>query len=376
MAPVPVPIRFTGQRERMERIPQALVEHLDTIHFVDICVVQESCVHDVHIHLRKGMQQVGFIYESRPLVGSIMQMKLVHGGVVMFSRYPIVYQDSLIFEGMCDKEDCLAAKGAIYIQVMKDGILYHVFALHLNAWESPTSRAVRRGQMAEVAQFVEKQKIPVDEPVLMLGDFNVDLYSQQSQLRALCDLIKFRPLPRHQKTHPYSSDPSTNQLMGVDDKNAYSSDAYPGGCYHEYMQNLKCVCCPQEWMDYALYSSRHVKVDEDLSWMRVVPVKTSPFTINLTVSVKREIRDLSDHYPVQALFVFPDLKRRHDSEIEDRESFLSPQEYIDNVNESQHMRSGLRIVPIIGFIILGLTLLVVLVVTCIYMRKWNNERAK
>lgn len=374
MAPVPTPIRYTGQVERMERIPTVFAEQLDNIKFADICVVQESIVNDLHVRLRKGMQRIGFIYETKQLVGSIMRFKIVQGGVVIFSRFPIVRQDTVIFEGLCDKEDCLAAKGAVYAQVKKGNHLFHIFALHLNSWESPKSRAVRRGQMAEVYKFIQRQNIPSDEPVVMMGDFNVDLYSEQRQLKALCDIVKFGMLSRHKDTHAFTSDPMTNQLMGIDDTSAYSSDAFPGGCSEEYIRTLHCVCCPQEWLDHALYSREHSKPDITKSWTRVVPVKAIPFTVNLTFTTKREITDLSDHYPIISYYVFPDAKERPFIDVgEVSDGFISSDEFTQQIHDMDKLPVGLKIVPVVGFILLGIAFLLVLIISCWYLRKWNNE---
>ena len=372
MAPVPAPIRYTGQEERMKRIPNVLVEQLDSISHVDVVAVQESIVNSLHSILRTGMKRAGFIYETKQLVGSLINLKLVQGGLVIFSRYPIISQESLVFEGLCDREDCLSAKGVVYIKLYKENYFYHIFSLHLNSWESPKSRKVRRGQMAEVSKFVTKMNIPKSEPVIMMGDFNVDMYSQQKQIRALLDLIGFEMLPRHKDTHPFSSDPMTNQLMGIDDTSAYSSDAFPGGCSDEYMRKLQCVCCPQEWLDYAVYSKNHAPLDKLSSWMMVVPVKDKSFEINFTITMKREITDLSDHYPLLSRYVFMDVEPTTQVPF-DQNDFLSHNEFTEQVEKNENMPTGFKLIPVLGFLVLGVVFIIVLIISCIYLRKRNNE---
>ena len=310
MAPVAEPIRFCGQMDRMKRIPSVVLEQLDPIAYVDFMVVQESMVSSQHMALSDGMRQAGFVYETSQIVGSMSDLKIVQGGLVVFSRHPIQKQLNCVFEGSCAREDCLASKGSVYLQLNKHGQVFHIFALHVQAWESPESRVVRRGQIAQVAKFIKDQNIPANEPVVLMGDFNVDLYSEQCQLRALFKLLDCEPLDRHPESHPFSSDPGTNQLMGIDDGLAYSSDAYPGGCYEQYLKTMHCVCCPQELLDYALVSRAHLPVDNTASWMRVVPAKVKPFTMNVTLTIQREISDLSDHYPILARYFFPDLEPR------------------------------------------------------------------
>lgn len=370
MAPVPAPLRFSGQSERMQRIPNALIEQIDPIHPVDVCVVQESIVPDLHNELRQGMRRAGFLYETKQLQGSIMDFKLVQGGLVLFSRHPIVYQDGHIFGGECTKEDCLAAKGVVYAVVQKGVHRYHVFAIHLNSWESPQSRFVRRGQMAEVRKFIDRQRIGVDEPVLMMGDMNVDLYDQQKQLLALCDVVQMNLLPRHGQTHSFSSDPQTNQLVGMDDSSAYSSDAFPGGCERDYMKSLQCVCCPQEWLDYALVSNRHASLDRSSSWMRVYPIKSAPFVVNLGIAVMREISDLSDHYPLLSHYEFYDVPVS-----EKVPESITPETYHNQVTQVDAHPSGLKIESVLLFMTVGIVGVIGLIVLCVLLKKWMNERA-
>jgi endonuclease/exonuclease/phosphatase family metal-dependent hydrolase len=307
MAPVAEPFRCTGQVQRMKQVAKTIVEQIDPVAFVDFVLVQESIVTSQHAVLRQGMRNAGFVHETKQLVGSLRNLKLVQGGLVLFSRHPIMHEEQMVFDGMCAQEDCMASKGCVYVSIKKNGQQFHVFGVHLQAWETPKSRAVRRGQMKRVKKFIDAQKIQSEDPVILLGDFNVDMYSQRRQMQALQDQTNCSILKRHPDTHPFSSDPLTNQLMGVDDDMAYSSDAYPGGCYKDYLRTLHCNCCPQEWLDYALVSKDHASIDQGASWMRIIPVKVAPFVVNLTLTIQREITDISDHYPLLANYVFPDI---------------------------------------------------------------------
>lgn len=308
MCPVAEPIRYCGQTERMTRIPRVVMNQLDHVAFLDFLVVQESIVNSHHLVLSEGLRGAGFVHETQQIVGSLSNLKIVQGGLVLFSRHPIVKQANCVFEGQCTREDCLASKGALYAQIRKGGRVFHVFSVHVQSWESPESRAVRRGQFDQFAKFVRAQEIPAEEPVVLMGDFNADLYSEQQQVFGFFDLLESDMLPRHPQTHPYSSDPATNQLMGIDDTKSYSSDAFPGGCSEEYMKHMMCVCCPREWLDYALVHRAHAPISRADSWVRVVPVKVTPFLMNVSVATQRMISDLSDHYPIVARWVFPTVE--------------------------------------------------------------------
>ena len=308
LATMPEPIRFQGQYERMSRIPLAIERFVDTIEHLDFIVVQELISSEAHHILSVGLYNLGFIYETDQLVGDLSALKIVQGGLVLFSRFPIIDHKTKVFDGVCSREDCLSAKGAVYARIDKFGQMFNVFSVHVQAWESEASRNVRRNQFLQMKRFMSDMNIPESEPLVILGDFNIDMFSEQKQLQRMVKCLDAELLPKHPDSHPFTSDPSTNTLMGVDDATSYSSPSFPIGCEDEYLKTGRCICCPCEWLDYALYSKKHAPLNKNQSYMRAIPLKSDPFISNLTWTNKREIRDLSDHYPLLCKFVFPSLK--------------------------------------------------------------------
>ena len=308
MTPVPEPIRFMGQKERAERIPEALGRFADTLERLDTITIEEAIDTEAHDILATGLFNMGFIYKTDQIVGSLTDFKVVQGGVVLFSRHPITKQVVKMFDRSARIEDCLVAKGVVYACVEKFGQPFHVFSVHAQSWESEVARSVRQSQFMQVHRLICDMNISEHEPVILLGDFNVDLYSEQRQLSVMFDILHAEMLPRHKESHPFTSDPSTNVLMGLDDATSYASRAFPNGCNDEYLKRGTCVCCPCEWLDYALVSTNHAPIDRDKSYMRCIPVKFPvPFETNINWTHKRSIQDLSDHYPVLAKYEFPSL---------------------------------------------------------------------
>jgi endonuclease/exonuclease/phosphatase family metal-dependent hydrolase len=301
MAPVNEPLRYTGQKERMMRIPEAL-SHMPHFTDLDVLVVQESIQASLHHVLGQHLLPWGFTQQTGQLHASWKKGQLVQGGVVIFSRRPITRVRKHVFRGLCQGADCLAAKGCVYARIDK-GTPVHVVALHLQAWEMPHTRQVRRCQIHQVYQFIQSLRLPPNEPLVILGDLNVDRYTQGEQLDALLAYVNCEILPLHTESHPFSSDPATNSLVGIDEDTAYRSAAYPRGCYWAYMKDMHCMCCPQEWLDYAAVAQG--EWDRVESYMRVWPLKTTPFTIRLSFTHYRTIQDLSDHYPVLVKVAFP-----------------------------------------------------------------------
>lgn len=363
MAPVAEPLRFYGQRERMERIPKALFSTPKWTlgEQVDFMVVQESMVSNLHKILSSRMANHGFRYSTKPVSGSLYDLKFVSGGVAIFSRYPIVHEEFVIFDGICDQEDCLAAKGCIYARIRRNEHQYfNVMATHLQAWETPKSRIVRHGQIKRIRRFIDQLHIPSSEPLIIMGDLNVDYYSQQEQLQNYLDVLSSQVVELRAGSPAFSCDPSRNQLFGVDGGLAYSSDAFPGGCYDEYLKTLYCPCCPRELLDYALVSHDHLAFDRNLSWSHVIPLKDAqPYDINITMTIRRTIRDLSDHFPLMAKFVFwppepdPHISLRPDRILPGYEKLQSII-WLENVEESLFTLAytGLFIVFLVAIIYL------------------------
>lgn len=316
MAPVDEPFRAYGQHARMQRIPDALGLWEDRPpHLWDLIVVQESMVPELHSVLRAGFRRWGYVYESEPIRGSWHQMKLAEGGVIVFSRWPIVEQHTHVYQGLCTDTDCWAAKGLVHVCIDVQGQRVHVWGTHLQAWKCDKSQKVRIHQMDQLGHCMERYQSR-DDPWVMVGDLNVDWYSERPQWDGLLDCLPMcaRALPHHPQSHPYTADPLTNQLSGVDDDVAYSSDAYPGGCYDQFLATGHCVCCPQEWLDYVVTDP--TACDWQRSWMRSVPLKAlQPFLTHISTKVQRECTDLSDHYPVWGHLVFPHLEPIQRSDI-------------------------------------------------------------
>lgn len=67
--------------------------------------------------------------------------------------------------------DCLARKGFLGVSLSIDGFDVHVYNTHLDAGRAPADRAVRRRQLAEMAESINRLSRGV--PVVVAGDFNL-----------------------------------------------------------------------------------------------------------------------------------------------------------------------------------------------------------
>lgn len=316
MFPVAEPIRFNGQRERCARLPAAIAS-LDA----DVLVLQEMISNQYARKLLRELRHLGWKHHTRALAG---MFTLVSGGVYILSRFPITREDRLIFDSSaCSGADCLAGKGVVYAEIVKGGRKFHVFGTHLQAWSGPEARNARVKQAHSVRDLIRSLELPEDEPVLIAGDLNVEFYTMQGEFQRMCEIMEaVAVVPEGgAATPPFSCDPQTNNLVGGDDISAYKTKDYPQGCFEEYMATGVCVCCPQELVDYVMYSPNHLKPSKASCTVTALKA-AAPFQIRVNASTVRSVRDLSDHYPLVADFEFPNNPpRRNGSSCKEKKLF-------------------------------------------------------
>jgi endonuclease/exonuclease/phosphatase family metal-dependent hydrolase len=303
MLTVPEPLRFNGQKERAERIAGTLhrmAPDLDVVVFTELIAerMRDTVVSDMARH---GWPHSTKVLRSSALMSS--SLKLVSGGVVVVSKHPIILETSYIFEDVCQGYDCTAFKGAVFCRIVKDGNVVNVLATHMQAWDTPDARDIRRRQAGDCRLLLESLNLLKDEPVVLVGDLNIDFYTRQNDLQEVLGVLG-ATLCERKGPVMFTSDPSTNGLMGNDDDTMYATRDHPKGCYEDYLTTGSCACCPQEWLDYVGYFNGYASPTR--AEMRVLPVKAArPFRMKLNLTTTREMRDLSDHYPVVADFEFP-----------------------------------------------------------------------
>jgi endonuclease/exonuclease/phosphatase family metal-dependent hydrolase len=186
------------------------------------------------------------------------------GGVVILSRWPIGHEDQRLFGDACAGTDCLAQKGVVYARIHKAGRRYHLFGLHAQADRSHA--AVRERQLQIVQAFVADQRIPPDEPVVIGGDVNVDLLTddQSAEYTRMMEILD--------ATHP-------PLVRGPDELSTWDAAS-----------NSMLDAPARKHVDYILYSRAHLR-----------PV----WSVNEVRFVRQGDQDLSDHHAVYGGFRFP-----------------------------------------------------------------------
>ena len=304
---------------------------------IDVITFCEGFVTDARKNLIKKFKQLGWRYSTQVVTSPwISTHPFSNGGVFIISKWPIVKESQFVFTSGTGS-DKLAAKGVMYARIKKStekgDKIFNVFATHLQAWDTPEGRKVRAQQMTELNKFMNHQKIPMNEPIFYAGDFNADNIKSPDEIQNLANILNAR-MPRMVGVQKYSSDPSSNTLVGQDGgDDKCHDDYYCHVCFScKEKKNPQCVprcnkkgkkpadgsnwwcpCCPQEYLDYILYNKSHQQ-PITMPTVEVLPLK-SPTMIKFSSwhLVQGEpldnpnmcTYDLSDHYPVIGKFLFP-----------------------------------------------------------------------
>lgn len=345
MTPVPPPIRHYGQSERSERVKVVLKKIEDDYQFVDVVILNEVIAPSVQSTIHQDMHELGFVYRTQKLTDILS----VSGGVLIYSKYEITQQETSTFGNKCTGVDCFAAKGVVYARILKNNRPYNIFGTHMQAWPHIKSQRVRDAQIDQTYKFIHSLNIAKNEPVLFCGDMNIDLYMNNDHLKHLLFQLKMDMPEIHPDSHPFTVDPKENKMVGNDDPYEYKSEEWPQGCMEIYYDTLHCPCCPAEWIDYTFYSREHLLPIQ--SFMTSIKAKVPLFEMNINVSKKVFIQDVSDHFPVLGHFEFPSPA----ATAENRNHNTSLQRTVNKNSECLSSNSY------------NVVLLVLLVVTCVFL---------
>ncbi len=298
-----------GQRERMAHIPRKFSKLANGK--IDVIVFEENFQKSTRFE--KELRQAGFKYFSRRLTPGKPVNRVSDGGVQIVSRWPIIQQDKHVYIACNRKfEDCLAAKGALYVKIKKtiQGKVryYNIFGTHFQAWDKKKDKAARLKQARELRKFIIRMRIPKTQALIVAGDFNVDLINYKNESTTILKILNVA-LPPFATNYQASSEPRTNQLVGA--------DGSAKKCSKNYKRLKKCTCCDNKYLDYITYANSYLKPIS--SSIKILKVKTKkPFYVCMSAKLQPnyvspkspfcgrtwKIRDLADHYPVLGIFKF------------------------------------------------------------------------
>lgn len=108
-------------------------------------------------------------------------LELIDGGVLLFSKLPILDNDYVKWQLSCG-QDMFLAKGAVYAMVQISPTKHlHVVSANLQSLTEnsvPESQSVRMNQIREIVRMLSKH-VTDGAPIIIMGTFNIDALNNQ-----------------------------------------------------------------------------------------------------------------------------------------------------------------------------------------------------
>ncbi len=160
-------IRQVGQLERSKLIAETLI----TADY-DVIVFQEAFDKKARNILWAIIKNIypyaaGPVNEERNRVLSI-----TNGGVWIVSKLPLKEVGEILFDD-CKGIDCGSRKGALMVEVEKDGYTYQVIGTHMQSEDSPKKEDIRDKQLQQIKNQLVDPYHRDGVPQLLCGDFNI-----------------------------------------------------------------------------------------------------------------------------------------------------------------------------------------------------------
>ncbi len=127
--------------------------------------------------LVRAAYDIGFKYHAGSVWPNLFHRRLIDGGLLILSRYPIVERGQKSFT-LGSGSDGICAKGVLYARIQLSPDLadsLHVFTTHTQAGDRAPEYNIRAAQLVELKEFVATtlREDPY-APFLLTGDFNMD----------------------------------------------------------------------------------------------------------------------------------------------------------------------------------------------------------
>ncbi len=237
--------------------PERFAELVDAVKAYDVIGLSEVFDDARREEWRDRLRQTHPYWVTPPESGNPL---LQDGGLVLFSRYPIVFSRKMIYKDSADW-DAMSEKGALFARIqLPSEKLFEVVLTHTQA--EAQHFPIRKKQFSQLQKFILKNHQA--EPLFVMGDMNVighleDQYQDMLE-RLEYPLDAFRALS---KSPGYTWDGPENPLAGGKNK---------------------------ERLDYIFFHDRQKSVTHFECQVRKFPMK-KPFEKALY---------MSDHYAIEA----------------------------------------------------------------------------
>ena len=251
---LPRMIKRTGQ---MDRAPH-IADQLNASDY-DVLVFQEAFDKKTRTLLAEQFKEE-FPYQWGPAYPKGGFLK-TNSGIWFVSRLPIQFVDQMEFND-CAGIDCRGRKGAVLIEVEKDGITYQVMGTHLDSQPMERDALVRIKQYEQIYAEIVKENEKPGVPQVLCGDYNTRLQE-----------------PHYYKTMLTKLDAKDGPYLGDE------QITYNGFC-NDLIGDSQCM----EVLDYIFVRKNNVPFKE---------IKREIKVFQADWHKRGKKKDLSDHYAIE-----------------------------------------------------------------------------
>lgn len=160
---LPLSVKSVGQGKRV----QYIAEQLNNSEY-DVIVFQEAFERDARYRLSKLMRKQ-YPYQEGPANAKPSFFRM-NSGVWILSKHPMKFLEEIEYTKAAGV-DKVARKGALLVEIEKNGKKYHVAGTHLQAGASKKKDEIRHSQFQELQQLLHEYEV-IGVPQLVCGDFN------------------------------------------------------------------------------------------------------------------------------------------------------------------------------------------------------------
>jgi len=189
---LPFLINTTNRLERAKGVVETLQQKE-----YDVIVFQETFHKKSFRILENGLAEAYPYHIKVDRHGGLFKY---HHGIFIVSKYPVSLLGTLAFKN-CKGTDCLSRKGAILVELEKEGQTFQVLGTHLQSGLKNNRERIRNKQRLQLNAFLKSyQKTNV--PQLLCGDFNTDYNNPKRRKGLLKDLEITQPEVPYTHTWP------------------------------------------------------------------------------------------------------------------------------------------------------------------------------
>ena len=245
---------------QIKRAP-AIVDQLKESSY-DLIVFQEAFDKKAKRILWNGLKE-NFPYQYGPGKRGLIK---ITSGVWIISKLPLNNGQIIRFND-CKVQDCLARKGALFVEFFKNDQKFQLIGTHLQAQVGDEFQAVRKKQYKDISEKLIKPLAKKNVPLFVIGDLNT----------AKSDTANYNEMLRVFNVHDGSLEGSVLVSWG----GAGNDIIYEKGDYNAML------------IDYILFQPNGIRPKEFKREVKIFQQRWS-----------KQNKDLSDHYAVEAVIVW------------------------------------------------------------------------